>query len=144
MSKGRAIYLDYPKREGGKSTKWFGRIEMVDLGIISRLGTISGSRSFRGLYRPLQGKIEIVWHCVLLAGFLIAIIKAKSTAIVFFSSPPFLLLALSFLLSFSFVTVTPFTQMTANFVRLVVKKSNRLTQIKIFVLSLSQKHLSFA
>ena len=68
-----------------------------------------------------------LFDTVLLAGFLITIIKAKSTAIVFFSSPPFLLLALSFLLSFSFVTVTPFTQMTANFVRLVFKKSNRLT-----------------
>ena len=67
----------------------------------------------------------------------LAIIKTESTTIAFFSSPSFPLLALSFfLLSFSFVTVILellglkkpafwrlFTQMTANFVRLVFKKS---------------------
>ena len=57
----------------------------------------------------------------------VAIIKTKSATIAFFSSPPFLLLPLPFLLSFSFVTVileilgvkkpaiwNRFTQMTAN------------------------------
>ena len=37
--------------------------------------------------------------------FKVAVIKTKSATIAFFSSPPFHLLALLFLLSFSFVTV---------------------------------------
>ena len=62
----------------------------------------------------------------------VAIIKTKSTTIAFFSSPPFLLLALYFS-PFLFLRYCDFeasraqqtcllTQMTANFVRLVFKK----------------------
>ena len=65
-------------------------------------------------------------------------IKTKSTTIAFFSSPPFLPLALFFLLSYFFVTVILellwliikkpafwrlFTHLTGNFVRLDFKKS---------------------
>ena len=68
----------------------------------------------------------------------VAIIKTKSATIAFFSSPLFFLLALSFSPPFSFVGVILeliglkkpafwrlFTQMTADFVRLVLKKSAR-------------------
>ena len=66
----------------------------------------------------------------------VAIIKTKSVTIAFFSSPPFPLLALSFspfllLRYYDFgasraqetCLLTPFTQMTANFVGLVFTKS---------------------
>ena len=69
--------------------------------------------------------------------FQVTIITAKSATIAFFSCPPFFFLAFSLLLSFSFVGVilepigpkkpalimTHCTQMTVNFVRLVVKTS---------------------
>ena len=74
----------------------------------------------------------------------VTLVKAKSATITLFSSPPFLLLALPFLLSFSFVTLILellglkkrafwrfFTQMTANFVGLVVKKSARYLIISL-------------
>ena len=74
----------------------------------------------------------------------VAIIKTKSATIAFFSSPPFLLLPLSFspFLFLCYVILeilgvkkpaiwSRFTQMTANFVRLVFKKSARPIYIEM-------------
>ena len=86
---------------------------------------------FSKLYRQMDLTVQFFWPTTI---FKVAIIKTKSATIDFFSSSPFFLLALSFSLFLSLrycdfgayrgqKTCLIFTQMTADFVRLVFQKS---------------------
>ena len=86
---------------------------------------------FSKLYRQMDLTVQFFWPTTI---FKVAIIKTKSVTIDFSSSSPFFLLALSFSLFLSLrycdfgayrgqKTYLIFTQMTADFVRLVFQKS---------------------
>ena len=91
-------------------------------------------RDFSKLYRQMDLTVQFFWPTTI---FKVAIIKTKSATIAFFSSSPFFLLALSFSL-FLFLhycdfgayraqkTCLIFTQMTADFVRLVFQNVSQI------------------